>query len=247
MARFLLVLLGYSLVVPSVAFRASVVSRRTVRGADVSLGAASRRSFLVTNAAAAAAVSGWGLWTAPAAQAVGPVKITLEALSYQARPCPPDKPIPGQMAMKGMRGLCVTVEAKLKDAAPKDLEKVGVYGFITDASTGNSVLANNPDLSTDAGQFAMVESVTPKDKKILFEFVAAVPSDKDLSQYEDGIGPLDFESLRIISYPGGQQYGAINPCEMNEFSEECEVWEQENGSYQKAEFMVKSNPRTKGG
>lgn len=43
-----------------------------------------------------------------------------------------------------------------------------------------------------------------------------------------------------------QQYGAINPCEMNEFSDECEVWEKENGPYVKGDFMVKSNPRTKG-
>ena len=92
----------------------------------------------------------------------------------------------------------------------------------------------------------MIESVTPKDKVVEFEFVAAVPLEKDLSQFENGIGPLDFESLRIISFPGGQQYGAISPCEMNEFSDECEAWEAENGPYVKADFMVKSNPRTKG-
>jgi len=55
--------------------------------------------------------------------------------------------------MKGMMGLCVTVKADLEEANPKDLEKVGVYGFIKDASTGDSVLANNPDLSTDAGKW----------------------------------------------------------------------------------------------
>lgn len=69
---------------------------------------------------------------------------------------------------------------------------------------------------------------------------------QDISQFEDGIGPLEFKSLRIISFPGGQQYGAINPCEMNEFSDECDAWEQENGPYVKGDFMVKSNPRTKG-
>lgn len=140
----------------------------------------------------------------------------------------------------------MTVDANLKEASPKDLEKVGVYGFVTDQTSGDSVLANNPDLSTDAGQFAMIESVTVTDKKVQFEFVAAVPSETDLSQYERGIQPLDFASLRLISFPGGQQYGAISPCEMNEFSDECEAWEEENGPYQKAEFMVKSNPRTKG-
>jgi len=148
--------------------------------------------------------------------------------------------------MKGMRGLCVTVDADLIDFPDKDLEKVGVYGFIKDAITGDSVLANNPDLSTDAGQFAMIESVTPKDKKVRFEFIAAIPREKDISQFENGIGELSFGSLRVISFPGGQQYGAINPCEMNEFSDECEVWEDENGPYKKAEYMVKSNPRNKG-
>lgn len=146
-----------------------------------------------------------------------------------------------------MRGLCVTADATLVSKSPKPLDKVGVYGFVTDADTGDSVLANNPDLSTDAGQFAMVESVSTSDAQIRFEFIAAVPRDKDLSQYANGIGPLDFSSIRLISYPGGQQFGAISPCEMNEFSDECEAWEEENGPYQKGDFIMKSNPRTKGG
>jgi len=148
--------------------------------------------------------------------------------------------------MVGMQPMCVTVTADLKEAPPKALEKVGVYGFVTDGVTGDSVLANNPDLSTDAGQFAMIESVTPTDKTVTFEFIAAVPRDFDPRQFSNGIGKLDFNSLRIISFPGGQQFGAINPCEMNEFSEECEAWELENGPYEKGEYMVKSNERTKG-
>ncbi|KAG7355021.1 hypothetical protein IV203_004377 [Nitzschia inconspicua] len=180
------------------------------------------------------------------ANAVGPTKINLLNPTYSALPCPKDKPIPGEKAMKGMRGLCVTVNVDLEGVPEKELEKVGVYGYVTDKESGESVLANNPDLSTDAGQFAMIESVKPTDKTIQFEFIAAVPKELDMSQYENGITPLNFESLRIISYPGGQQYGAINPCEMNEFSDECEAWEEENGPYQKGEFMVKSNPRTKG-
>lgn len=69
---------------------------------------------------------------------------------------------------------------------------------------------------------------------------------QDVSQFENGIGNLKFQSLRIISFPGGQQYGAISPCEMNEFSDECDAWEAENGPYKPAEYMIKSNPRTKG-
>ena len=128
----------------------------------------------------------------------------------------------------------------------QELDKVGVYGYVNDAESAESVLANNPDSGTDAGQFAMIPSISTTDKKIEFEFIAAVPMEKDISKFEDGIGPLDFKSLRVISFPGGQQYGAISPCEMNEFSEECEAWEEENGPYEKAAYMVKSNARTKG-
>mmetsp|Transcript_12599 Transcript_12599/g.26575 ORF Transcript_12599/g.26575 Transcript_12599/m.26575 type:complete len:276 (+) Transcript_12599:78-905(+) len=180
------------------------------------------------------------------ANAVGPVKIDLVNPTYNAAPCPPSKPIPGEKAMKGMRGLCVTVKAELDENAPKDLDKVGVYGYVNDATTSESVLANNPDSGTDAGQFAIIPKITTTDKNVEFEFIAAVPREKDISVYEDGIGPLEFKSLRIVSFPGGQQYGAINPCEMNEFSDECEAWEEENGPYKKGEFMTKSNPRTKG-
>jgi hypothetical protein len=140
----------------------------------------------------------------------------------------------------------VTVEAELKETAPKDLEKVGVYGFVVDGNSGDSVLANNPDGASDSGQFTMIEHVSTKDKMVTFDFIAAVPREKDLSQFDNGIGPLDFSSLRIISYPGGQQFGAIGPCEFSQFSEECEAWEAENGPYEKAAYMIKSNPRTKG-
>lgn len=186
------------------------------------------------------------LSTGGVANAVGPVKIDIVNPVYSAAPCPKDKPIPGEKAMKGMRGLCVQVKAELAENSPKDLDKVGVYGYVEDAVTTESVLANNPDSGTDAGQFAMIPSISPKDKKIEFEFIAAVPMEKDVSQFEDGIGPLSFKSLRVVSFPGGQQYGAINPCEMNEFSDECEAWETENGPYEKGDFMIKSNPRTKG-
>jgi hypothetical protein len=110
--------------------------------------------------------------------AIGPVKINLLNPTYTAIPCPKDRPIPGEKAMKGMRGLCVTVSVEL-DELPKDpLEKVGVYGYVTDTGTGESVLANNPDGGTDSGQFAMIESITTTDKKIQFEFIAAVPSEQ---------------------------------------------------------------------
>jgi hypothetical protein len=140
------------------------------------------RRDVFSKAMAATVATTAGLWTANTAMsppqpahAVGPTKINLLNPTYTAVPCPKDRPIPGEKAMKGMRGLCVTVNVDLEEAPDKELEKVGVYGFITDQGTGESVLANNPDLSTDAGQFAMIESVKPTDKKIQFEFIAAVP------------------------------------------------------------------------
>jgi len=149
--------------------------------------------------------------------------------------------------MKGMRGLCVTVSAEITEQVKRpELVKVGVYGFITDEVTGESVLANNPDLSTDAGQFTLIEKVAPEDTKVTFEFIAAVPKEVDVSKFDAGIQPLSFTSLRLVSFPGGQQYGAISPCEMDEFSMECEAWEEENGEYKKAAYMIKSNERTKG-
>ena len=65
-----------------------------------------------------------------------------------------------------------------KSHTKQDLEKVGVYGYVNDAVSAESVLANNPDSGTDAGQFAMIENVSTNDKKIEFEFIAAVPKEK---------------------------------------------------------------------
>ena len=87
----------------------------------------------------------------------------------------------------------------------KELDKAGVYGYVIDGLTSESVLANNPDAGTDAGQFAMIPTIATTDKQIEFEFIAAVPMEKDLSQFENGIGPLEFKSLRVISFPGGQR------------------------------------------
>jgi len=173
------------------------------------LNASNRRTFVTKTAS----IISLGTFTASTltpqlggeANAVGPVKLLLKNVVYSAKACPKDKPIPGEKAMRGMRGLCVTVTADLEEGSPKDLDKVGVYGFITDAASGESVLANNPDLSTDAGQFAMIESVTTTTKSVEFEFVAAIPREIDISQEELGIVPLKFTGLRIVSFPGGQQ------------------------------------------
>lgn len=53
------------------------------------------------------------------ANAVGPIKINIINPTYTASPCPKDKPIPGEKAMKGMRGLCVQVKGELEENSPK--------------------------------------------------------------------------------------------------------------------------------
>mmetsp|Transcript_10548 Transcript_10548/g.25408 ORF Transcript_10548/g.25408 Transcript_10548/m.25408 type:complete len:267 (+) Transcript_10548:147-947(+) len=231
-----------------------MVQLRAVDDDETGAAGLSRRDLFATaasgtvSAAALGALSGLPVLSSSPepANAIGPIKINLLNPKYSAIPCPKDKPIPGEKAMKGMQGLCVTVDVDLEDVPDRELEKIGVYGYITDKGTGESVLANNPDLSTDAGQFAMIEKITKTDKKTQFEFIAAVPREVDLTPFEEGIAPLNFKSLRVVSFPGGQQYGSINPCEMNEFSDECDAWEAENGPYEKKDYMVKSNERTKG-
>ena len=87
-----------------------------------------RRSFLIGGAAVATAA--FVVQPAPPAQAVGPVKVQLLNPVYTALPCPPSKPIPGEKAMKGLRGLCVTVKADLAESPPK----VCIYVFVCVAS-----------------------------------------------------------------------------------------------------------------
>jgi len=228
------------------------LSRRSIFSKTVSTVAAASMGVVTSGIVLGELTEGGGqqqlfqLPQPPAANAIGPVKINLLNPTYTAIPCPKDKPIPGEKAMKGMRGLCVTVNVDLEESPTTALSQVGVYGYITDKGTAESVLANNPDGGTDAGQFAMIDKITTSDKNISFEFIAAVPSEQDLTPYDAGIAPILFKSLRVVSFPGGQQYGTISPCEMNEFSDECEAWETANGPYTKKEYMIKSNPRTKG-
>ena len=61
----------------------------------------SRREWLVAGAMTTGVLT-TGLPVEPA-HAVGPVKINLLNPKYRARPCPRDKPIPGEKAMKGMK------------------------------------------------------------------------------------------------------------------------------------------------
>jgi hypothetical protein len=85
-------------------------------------------SFLGTTTSAAAILTGASAFLVPhPASAIGPIFcINLKNPTYTAVPCPKDKPIPHQMAIRDLKGMCITVNADLAKLAPKDLEKIGL-------------------------------------------------------------------------------------------------------------------------
>jgi hypothetical protein len=99
------------LVVQSLAFQPALVLRAAYNTPDTQLfsESLSRRDLLSTGTLVTVGVlTGGSLVVQPEpAQAVGPVKINLLNPTYRARPCPKDKPIPGEKAMKGMKASIV--------------------------------------------------------------------------------------------------------------------------------------------
>jgi hypothetical protein len=97
---------------------ASASSRRRFMSTGVAFALGGTTASLVsvdgTNSNNKGNLSGGGV-----ANAVGPIKINIINPTYTASPCPKDKPIPGEKAMKGMRGLCVQVKGELEENSPK--------------------------------------------------------------------------------------------------------------------------------
>jgi hypothetical protein len=69
------------------------------------VGGSTRKSFLANSVGAVGAAFLGASLNPDQVNAIGPVKVELINPVYTAAPCPPSKPIPGQMAMKGMKGL----------------------------------------------------------------------------------------------------------------------------------------------
>ena len=63
---------------------------------------------------------------------------------------------------------------------------------------GASVIANNPDLRSDSGQFAQIAEVPVGSSSAEFFFVATTGKDTG-----GKLPKLTFKSLKGISYPGG--------------------------------------------
>lgn len=111
--------------------------------------------------------------------ALGPRDMDLSIIDYKrVELCDGRKPImPGQKAADGLFPACIEVTAKINNPSSETFKDVSVYGFVKDNDAGNSVLPNNPDFRSDAGQYAMIKKVPPGESRITYQFVAAVTTD----------------------------------------------------------------------
>ncbi|CAM9526103.1 unnamed protein product [Chrysoparadoxa australica] len=182
---------------------------------DASQEGVTRREAILASGVAAFSIAG-AAGLSPPAEAIGPIKIALESPTYQAVACPPGQRVPGQKAGAGLKPVCVEVIASTDNPQKKTIIDAGVYGFVFD-DEGTSVVANNPDGGSDAGQFAIIPEIPPGEGKVKFQFIAAIPPSEELSDKK-----LKFKSLKAISYPGGEKYGAIDECEMNPLADGCD-------------------------
>mmetsp|Transcript_9212 Transcript_9212/g.12195 ORF Transcript_9212/g.12195 Transcript_9212/m.12195 type:complete len:226 (+) Transcript_9212:300-977(+) len=177
-------------------------------------GQVSRREVLSAGAIFAASV-GLASGSPTEVAAIGPVKFPLENVEYKAVDCAGRK-LPGSKAVAGLKAICVEITAETTSKEKKPVIDASVFGFVKD-EFGNSVVANNPDASTDAGQFAIIDEIRPGKSKVSFQFVAAIPEERE------GLGILNFESLKAISYPGGNRFKAISECDFNPSADECDT------------------------
>ena len=154
------------------------------------------------------------------ANAFGPVEVPLKIISYkQVELCNGKKPImPGQKAMEGLFAVCLEVEATVTNPDDKKtLEDVSVYGFVKEDGAGNSVLPNNPDFKSDAGQYAMIKSVPPGESNVKYQFVAAISQDPK----KEALPGITFFKTKAVSYPGGDKVKPLDDCEIDPRS--CDI------------------------
>eukprot|EP00612_Vaucheria_litorea_P008548 CAMPEP_0171474886 /NCGR_PEP_ID=MMETSP0946-20130122/2690_1 /TAXON_ID=109269 /ORGANISM="Vaucheria litorea, Strain CCMP2940" /LENGTH=185 /DNA_ID=CAMNT_0012004899 /DNA_START=126 /DNA_END=683 /DNA_ORIENTATION=+ len=149
--------------------------------------------------------------------AIGPVKVALSDPIYSEVQCPPNTQVPGQKAGAGLRPVCVSVTVTANNPSKKAVVNPAVFGRVFDED-GTSVVANNPDGASDAGQLTMIEgTLPPGSSKVAFQFVAAIGPSEVFSDKK-----LEFTSIKAISYPGAGRYGTITECEMNPLADECD-------------------------
>eukprot|EP01031_Cornospumella_fuschlensis_P042863 gene42863-52375_t len=134
--------------------------------------------------------------------------------------CNGQKPImPGQKAAEGLFPVCIEVEANTNNPTKKALSDVSVYGFVKEEAAGNSVLPNNPDFKSDAGQYAMIKTVPPGESHVTYQFVAAVSSDPK----QTPLPKLGFSKTKLVSFPGGDKFKPLGECEIDPRADGCDV------------------------
>lgn len=155
--------------------------------------------------------------------AFGPVSLPLKVVSYKpVELCNGRKPImPGQKAAFGLFPVCIEVEADILESekSSKTLTDVSVYGFVKEVDAGNSVLPNNPDFNTDAGQYAIIQKINPGDTHLTYQFVAAVAQVNPLPK-------LTFEYTKAVAFPGGEKFKPLSECEIDPRADGCDAEEE---------------------
>jgi len=128
----------------------------------------------------------------------------------------------------GIAQKCVEVQATATNDSGKTIKDAGVFGVVSGKEDGMSVLGNGQDGKNDAGQFAMIDTITEGQSDVSFIFVAQQSDDcvstrqkKCPVQGTKPLVPLQFEKVKAIAYPGGDRYKVYDECEQNEFAEGC--------------------------
>lgn len=171
-------------------------------------------------ASSAIAAAGLSLSPIQPSHAIGPVDLSIDIQSYKpVELCNGQKPImPGQKAMLGLFPVCLQVEAIVNNPEKsKTLNDVSVYGFVKENLAGNSVLPNNPDFATDAGQYAMIKTVPPGENKLTYEFVIAISQDPK----KEAVPPISFLKTRGKSFPDSNKFKALDICEIDFRADGC--------------------------
>jgi len=179
------------------------------------------------------------------ALAIGPndMNIGLSVKAYEECDCPPELAqgraggaLGAGAGGSGIAQKCVRVSAQVDNPRKEAVEDAGVFGVVTETTTGMSVLGNGQDGKNDAGQFAMIPKVPPGKSDVEFVFVSqqaddCVPSKKKVDgklvittcpvQGSRPLVGLSFDKMKAIAYPGGDRYKLYDECEQNEFAEGC--------------------------
>ena len=178
-----------------------------------------------------------GLVAASPASALGPqdMKIDLSIKAYEEVTCPEELrqgraggALGAGAGGGGIAQKCVKVDAVANSGMKKTVDDAGVFGVVTGAMDGMSVLGNGQDGKNDAGQLAMIDKIEPGESNVQFLFVAqqsdpCVPSRQNKCPVQGTVPlqPLKFEKFKAIAYPNGKQFKLYDECEQNEFAEGC--------------------------